>query len=93
MDMAFLNPDKGAGLPDAPTYDLILTVDAVHDMTRPDQVMPLISKVSPRREAAGLRGNSLWSSGQIAVACPPAQRGLALKLAPNRRVPSGNPGA
>ena len=44
--MAFLNPEKGDGLPDAPTYDLILTMDAVHDMARPDQVMPLVRKVS-----------------------------------------------
>lgn len=45
VDMAFLNPATGQGLPDAPSYDLILTMDAVHDMARPDLVMPLVRKV------------------------------------------------
>lgn len=45
VDMKFLNPDKGQGLPDAPVYDLIVTMDAVHDMARPDLVMPLVRKV------------------------------------------------
>ena len=29
VEMVFLNPDKGQGLPEEPTYDLILTMDAV----------------------------------------------------------------
>jgi len=46
VDMAWLNPSKpGGGLPDEPTYDMILTVDAVHDMARPDVVLPLVRKV------------------------------------------------
>ena len=50
LKMAWRNPGKpGGSLPDAPTYDMILTVDAVHDMARPDQVLPLIRKVTTRR--------------------------------------------
>jgi SAM-dependent methyltransferase len=44
LDISFLNPAKGQGLPDAPTYDLVITMDAVHDMARPDQVVPLVRK-------------------------------------------------
>ena len=47
VNLAWLNPSKpGGGLPDEPTYDMMLTVDAVHDMARPDQVLPLVRKVS-----------------------------------------------
>ena len=47
VDMAWLNPSKpDGGLPDKPTYDMALTVDAVHDMARPDHVLPLVRKVS-----------------------------------------------
>jgi 2-polyprenyl-3-methyl-5-hydroxy-6-metoxy-1,4-benzoquinol methylase len=39
------NPlEAGQGLPDAPTFDLIITMDAVHDMAHPDQVLPLVRK-------------------------------------------------
>ncbi len=48
VNMAWLNPSKpDGGLPDEPTYDMMLTVDAVHDMARPDQVLPLVRKVGP----------------------------------------------
>jgi hypothetical protein len=47
VKMAWLNPDKpDGGLPDVPTYDIMLTVDAVHDMAQPDQVLPLVRKVA-----------------------------------------------
>ncbi len=46
VKMSWLNPGvTGGGLPDVPTYNLMLTVDAVHDMARPDQVLPIIRKV------------------------------------------------
>ena len=44
--MAWLNPSKpGGGLPDEPTYDMVFTMDAVHDMSRPPEVLRLICKV------------------------------------------------
>ena len=47
VNVAWKNPSRpGGGLPDGPTYDMMLTVDAVHDMARPDQVLPLVRKVS-----------------------------------------------
>jgi hypothetical protein len=50
VQMSWLNPGKpDGGLPDAPTYDMMLTVDAVHDMARPDQVLPLVRKVAADR--------------------------------------------
>ena len=50
VDMAWLNPSKsGGGLPDQPTYDMVITVDAIHDMARPDQVLPLVRKVCALR--------------------------------------------
>ena len=46
LNLSWLNPGvSGGGLPDVPTYDLMLTFDAVHDMARPDQVLPVIRKV------------------------------------------------
>ncbi len=38
------NPDGGDGLPDAPTFDLVMTLDCLHDMTRPDIVARAIRK-------------------------------------------------
>ena len=44
--MSWLNPyEPGGGLPDAPSYDMMLTLDAVHDMARPDKILPLVRKV------------------------------------------------
>jgi hypothetical protein len=39
------NPDDGPqhALPEAPTFTLVLVHDALHDMTRPDQVLKVIS--------------------------------------------------
>ena len=36
------NPDEGDGLPAEPTFDLVMTLDCLHDMTRPDIVAQLI---------------------------------------------------
>lgn len=45
LNLEFRNPMvPGEGLPDTPTYDLVITMDAVHDMARPDNVVPLVRK-------------------------------------------------
>lgn len=38
------NPDDGFGLPATPTYDLVMTLDCLHDMTRPDIVAQAIRR-------------------------------------------------
>ena len=60
VDMAWFNPSKpDGGLPDEPTYDMVLTVDAVHDMARPDQVLPLVRKVSAAQAPSCLQALAL----------------------------------
>ncbi len=47
----WLNPaEEGGALPGVPTYDLVVTMDAVHDMTRPEAVMSALRQVGPMRE-------------------------------------------
>jgi 2-polyprenyl-3-methyl-5-hydroxy-6-metoxy-1,4-benzoquinol methylase len=38
------NPDAGDALPDSPTFDLVLCLDCLHDMARPDLVASAIRK-------------------------------------------------
>ena len=38
------NPDAGDGLPSEPTYDLVMCLDCLHDMARPDLVAAAIRK-------------------------------------------------
>ncbi len=75
IDMAWLNPSKPDGrLPDEPTYDMVLTVDAVHDVARPDQVLPLVRKVSsirpPSRRQPRPVDHPLWAHWLQAFLAP-----------------------
>lgn len=38
------NPDEGDGLPGTPAFDLVMTLDCLHDMTRPDLVAQAIRR-------------------------------------------------
>jgi len=38
------NPDEGDGLPESPTFDLVMCLDCLHDMARPDIVLGAIRK-------------------------------------------------
>ena len=38
------NPDTGDGLPETPTFDLVMCLDCLHDMARPDLVAAAIRK-------------------------------------------------
>lgn len=43
----WLNPlEEGQSLPGEPAYDLVLTMDAVHDMTQPETVVSAVRKAS-----------------------------------------------
>lgn len=77
VDMKFLNPDKGEGLPDAPVYDLIVTMDAVHDMARPDLIMPLVRKVWSLSQGFLDKGCCLVRSGPIKIIRPGNYRDIA----------------
>ena len=41
-NVQFHNPDEGDGLPSEPTFDLVMCLDCLHDMARPDIVAGLI---------------------------------------------------
>ena len=52
----WINPaEEGDALPEAPTYDLVVTMDAVHDMTRPEAVVSAVRKVGFLRDAGAMR--------------------------------------
>lgn len=53
LDISFRNPlEPGQGLPAVATYDLVITMDAVHDMARPDKVVSLVRRVRLRQSAS-----------------------------------------
>ncbi len=43
-NVEFHNPDTGDGLPPEPTFDLVMCLDCLHDMARPDLVAQAIRK-------------------------------------------------
>lgn len=54
-NLTFQNPGlEEEGLPSEPTFDLVMTHDAIHDMARPDKVIPHVHKVG---------GMADWKSG------------------------------
>jgi len=44
LDNVTLHHAGGADLPDVPTFDLVLTLDCLHDMTRPDETIDAIRR-------------------------------------------------
>lgn len=56
-NLSFSNNGTPEGaLPEEPTFDLVLTTDAVHDMARPDLVAQQVCKVGIRCTAGSTAG-------------------------------------
>lgn len=61
-NVTLYNPSLGEQLPDTPALDVVMTMDALHDMARPDLVMAAVRKA--------LKPDGVWLIGDFACGSP-----------------------